>query len=483
MSRPVNSSSSNRNNYVLPELPPDDSSETSSSTGRKSVKSEKENGSLNAHGKEASFPAIKNKRTPLTAANRLKNEPDKKTAKRSRTEAGEKPKTHSRSHSAPVALMRSGPSDSTSATTTSSSTTTSTSSSPSPLATASTSTTPRNDDREKKGATSPRSPINFKAVRSNIKKFGTVNASKMRRKSSPRANSLAALPPTLRFQIKDAISVINARPGFKSMPEVRRNMILNAEIIKHLSDANIPVDNKILEGILKEKNSKSYKKQIVELDDPLYAKHMNRAATGAFDTTWTTDNASVPAELQHFVDDDIIRPTFARDFRCARYFILEKNGEKKRIDSIDEFRAFTKSEKKSDMTKMVSNIASQNLGVFFKSAIFGRQQENEGKYVYHSAVTLIDGTAVGPNSRRGMDDKAEYVLSKDESGRITLTYQRTLLSSAAEPLSVKSYGEESNLIDLRADAALRLTAVVTIETDGNWAIANPEIETYNFEPA
>ena len=481
MSRPVNSSSSNRNNYVLPELPPDDSSETSSSTGRKSVKSEKENGSLNAHGKEASFPAIKNKRTPLTAANRLKNEPDKKTAKRSRTEAGEKPKTHSRSHSASVALMRSGPSDSTSATTTSSSTTTSTL--PSSLATAATSTTPRNDDREKKGATSPRSPINFKAVRSNIKKFGTVNASKMRRKSSPRANSLAALPPKLRFQIKDAISVINARPGFKSMPEVRRNMILNAEIIKHLSDANIPVDNKILEGILKEKNSKSYKKQIVELDDPLYAKHINRAATGAFDNTWTTDNASVPAELQHFVDDDIIRPTFARDFRFSRYFILEKNGEKKRIDSIDEFRAFTKSGKKSDMTKIVSNIASQNLGIFFKSAIFGRQQENEGKYVYHSAVTLIDGTAVGPNSRRGMDDKAEYVLSKDESGRITLTYQRTLLSSAAEPLGVKSYGEESNLIYLRADAALRLTAVVTIETDGNWAIANPEIETYNFEPA
>ena len=481
MSRPVNSSSSNRNNYVLPELPPDDSSETSSSSGRKSVKSEKENGSLNAHGKEASFPAIKNKRTPLTAANRLKNEPDKKTAKRSRTEAGEKPKTHSRSHSAPVALMRSGPSDSTSATTTSSSTTTS--ALPSSLATAATSTTPRNDDREKKGATSPRSPINFKAVRSNIKKFGTVNASKMRRKSSPRANSLAALPPKLRFQIKDAISVINARPGFKSMPEVRRNMILNAEIIKHLIDANIPFDNKILEGILKEKNSKSYKKQIVELDDPLYAKHINRAATGAFDTTWTTDNASVPAELQHFVDDDIIRPTFARDFRCARYFILEKNGEKKRIDSIDEFHAFTKSGKKSDMTKIVSNIASQNLGIFFKSAIFGRQQENEGKYVYHSAVTLIDGTAVGPNSRRGMDDKAEYVLSKDESGRITLTYQRTLLSSAAEPLGVKSYGEESNLIYLRADAALRLTAVVTIETDGNWAIANPEIETYNFEPA
>ena len=263
MSRPVNSSSSNRNNYVLPELPPDDSSELAGSTGRKSVKSEKENGSLNAHGKEASFPAIKNKRTPLTAANRLKNEPDKKTAKRSRTEAGKKPKTHSRSHSAPVALMRSGPSDSTSATTTSSSTTTSTSSSPSSLATASTSastsTTPRNDDREKKGATSPRSPINFKAVRSNIKKFGTVNASKMRRKSSPRANSLAALPPTLRFQIKDAISVINARPGFKSMPEVRRNMILNAEVIKHLSDANIPFDNKILEGILKEKTAKVIK--------------------------------------------------------------------------------------------------------------------------------------------------------------------------------------------------------------------------------
>ena len=483
MPRPVNSSSSNRNNYVLPELPPDDSSETSSSSGRKSVKSEKENGSLNAHGKEASFPAIKNKRTPLTAANRLKNEPDKKTAKRSRTEAGEKPKTHSRSHSAPVALMRSGPSDSTSATTTSSSTTTSTSSSPSPLATASTSTTPRNDDREKKGATSPRSPINFKAVRSNIKKFGTVNASKMRRKSSPRANSLAALPPKLRFQIKDAISVINARPDFKSMPEARRNMILNAEIIKHLSDANIPFDNKILEGILKEKNSKSYKKQIVELDDPLYAKHINGAATGAFDATWTTDNASVPTELQHFVDDDIIRPTFARDFPFSKYFILQKNGEKKRIDSIDEFHTFTKSEKISDMTKIVSNIASQNLGIFFKSAIFGRQQENEGKYVYHSAVTLIDGTAVGPNSRKGMDDKAEYVLSKDESGRITLTYQRTLLSSAEEPLSVKSYGEESNLIDLRADAALRLTAVVTIETDGNWAIANPEIETYNFEPA
>ena len=483
MSRPVNSSSSNRNNYVLPELPPDDSSETSSSSGRKSVKSEKENGSLNVHGKEASFPAIKNKRTPLTAANRLKNEPDKKTAKRSRTEAGEKPKTHSRSHSAPVALMRSGPSDSTSATTASSSTTTSTSSSPSSLATASTSTTPRNDDREKKGATSPRSPINFKAVRSNIKKFGTVNASKMRRKSSPRANSLAALPPKLRFQIKDAISVINARPGFKSMPEVRRNMILNAEIIKHLSDANIPVDNKILEGILKEKNSKSYKKQIVELDDPLYAKHMNDAAKTLFVDTWTNEKVGVPEKLQQFVDDDIVRATFARDFGDSRYFILQKNGEKKRIDSIDEFHAFTKSEKKSDMTKMVSNIANQNLGIFLKNAIFGRKQENEGKYVYHSAVTLIDGTAVGPNSRRGMDDKAEYVLSKDESGRITLTYQRTLLSSAAEPLSVKSYGEESNLIDLRADAALRLTAVVTIETDGNWAIANPEIETYNFEPA
>lgn len=82
-----------------------------------------------------------------------------------------------------------------------------------------------------------------------------------------------------------------------------------------------------------------------------------------------------------------------------------------------------------------------------------------------------------------MDTKIEYVLSKDESGRITLAYQRTLLSSAAEPISVNSHEEKSALIDLRADAALRLTAVVTLEPDGNWAIANPEIKTYNFERA
>ena len=125
---------------------------------------------------------------------------------------------------------------------------------------------------------------------------------------------------------------------------ILESVILNAEIIKHLSDANIPFESKILEGILKEKIAEGIKK-IIKLDDPLYAKHINAAAESSFVATWTQDNASVPTELRQFVDDELIRPIFARDFGASWYFTLEKTGEKKRIDFVDEFHAFTKSEK------------------------------------------------------------------------------------------------------------------------------------------
>ena len=50
------------------------------------------------------------------------------------------------------------------------------------------------------------------------------------------------------------------------------------------------------------------------------------------------------------------------------------------------------------MPKIVSNIATQSLGIFLRNAVFNRQAEGAEKYTFNSALKFSDGTEVVPRA-------------------------------------------------------------------------------------
>ena len=135
------------------------------------------------------------------------------------------------------------------------------------------------------------------------------------------------------------------------------------------------------------------------------------------------------------------------------------------------------------MPKIVSNIATQSLGLFLSHAVFRRKTEGPNKNAYNSALKFSDGTGVTPNGGAGLDINTEYVISKNADDGIILDYKKSSYSSKENPLSAKAVNVDQTYYQLRDDACLEVSTRVTISADGSWAIDDPEIVTYHYEPA
>ncbi len=211
----------------------------------------------------------------------------------------------------------------------------------------------------------------------------------------------------------------------------------------------------------------------VDLSDPKFLACVTDAADAAFIKPWSRDSAdttdvngnrkSVSSQLQ---------PTFIRDFGNSHYCARNADGSTTTFNHVDEFAQWVGAGKGCDLPRVVSNVASQNLGNFLKNSLFLRHDDNKDS---QSILRLWDGTPVMPLAVA----RASYVFGKDRNGDITLDYcwQSNSALNSGKLLKVKQMTDYVSVdVADQQHASLRIDVRVTIARDGEWHIGNPRVQ-------
>ena len=301
---------------------------------------------------------------------------------------------------------------------------------------------------------------------------GRVSPSKI----TPRKKESAfikSLPYEVRNSAAKCFIKLQKEGNFQHPFSARERLVLNAGMIGVLSDHGIKYDLKNLEALAIDAENRSKNMVIdmeVDLSDPAYTSFNTSAVDGAFLKTWIKDSSDV-VDSNGKVMGDVTkaRPTFIRDFKNSTYKIKEKYGSLIHISSIDNFLDFFSKHENKNIGKIVSNIASQNLGMFFKNVLFRRTDKN-GEC--QSILRLADGTPIQPLSNL----KATYILSRDSKGNVIIDYELHCDSNAGKSkLSVKTIVDNPQTIEIGENANLTIKSRVVIEPDGEWSIDNPHV--------
>lgn len=372
--------------------------------------------------------------------------------------------------------------------------------SPSVSTTTTPSSSPAVTPREKDQFESPRG-LKANQFRKRIStKFSNValDLSKINEKLSPRRNSPPPSPgsagrvspskitprkkesafiKSLSYEVRNSAAKcfikLQKEGNFQHPFSARERLVLNAGMIGVLSDYGIKYDLKNLEALAIDAENRSKNMVIdmeVDLSDPAYTSFNASAVDGAFLKTWIKDSSDV-VDSNGKVMGDVTkaRPTFIRDFKNSTYKIKEKDGSLTNISSIDNFLDFFSKHENKNIGKIVSNIASQNLGMFFKNVLFRRTDKN-GEC--QSILRLADGTPIQPLSNL----KATYILSRDSKGNVIIDYELHCDSNAGKSkLSVKTIVDDPQTIEIGENANLTIKSRVVIEPDGEWSIDNPHV--------
>ena len=259
---------------------------------------------------------------------------------------------------------------------------------------------------------------------------------------------------------------------FKNLPSANQRILIQAQCYKYLNPTSFFQDpNKIdilihgLQPYLAFEESRIDKE--IDLADPQFLDFINSAAEAAFIKTWDKDSSDVDFDLKKYMH--AVKPTFARDFHHSNYFIQNSDGSNKKLESIDEFIDFFKESRHSDLPKLISNIASQNLGNFFQNALFLRQDENQQS---HSILQSSVGTPLLPLAVA----KASYTFKKREDGSVDIVYERNSSQeiNGIKEMRAKQLNGELNSIAVK-DATLKIQANIHVKQDDTWNIFNPHV--------
>lgn len=290
-----------------------------------------------------------------------------------------------------------------------------------------------------------------------------------------KTDPLAGFAPGHLDALARRIHAVKNDATFQSLPNVIKKVIVKAEILESLP-SDSPLRNAAgLVLLLEEVNKRIAVEQNVldtdiDLNDPAFSKFVASAAHAAFIKPWEHDSSDVGHTLRGYLGE--VKPTFARDFDNSDYFFRQADGSLKKLTSIDMFLACVKPAKPDanrDLPKVVSNIASQNLGNFLKNALFLRQDING---VSQSVLRSSDGTPLMPLAVV----KATYVLSKDANDAIIIDYT---WSSSAEINGAKEMRAKEMMGDFKnslvENGSLEIKARVRVEASGEWAVFDPHI--------
>jgi hypothetical protein len=170
---------------------------------------------------------------------------------------------------------------------------------------------------------------------------------------------------------------------------------------------------------------------------------------------------------------EFVQPSFARDFKFSNYEIKNSDGSLKKINSIDEFIEFIGPGSEGNLPKVVSNIANQNLGMFFKPVLFVRTEEGKTP---ESVLHLDDGTPIRPN----VNFRQKYTFSKNSDGKIIIDYESNASKEfqIGKPMrAAKNNG--GSAIDVN-DATIKIKVLIEVNPDGRWYINNPHVVAENW---
>ncbi len=309
---------------------------------------------------------------------------------------------------------------------------------------------------------------------------GRVSPSKI----SPRKkvnNLLKDVPIDVRNQAAKIYLQLQEDPVYKKADGKRKSILLNAKMIGVLSDKEIAFDEKKLQALAADAEVRSKNMIIdteVDLTDLEFSDFYSRAADGAFMKPWSYDSSDITdPNGKPMGDKTKAKPTFIRDFRNSVYKIKDENGSMNTITSIEEFLDFFASNNTKDMGMMVSNVASQNLGMFLKNALF-RRVDKGGQY--QSILRLADGTPIQPLG----NFKATYVLSRSSSGNIIIDYEAYCDSKTGKGgLRATKLKENPQTIEIGDNASITIKTRLIFTPDGEWSIDDPHVnaEFWNTE--
>ena len=294
-------------------------------------------------------------------------------------------------------------------------------------------------------------------------------------RSSEKNNPYPEITPSIKNQAARALVKLESNSDYKNSGFTRKEFMRNSELIKVLMDNNIEINTprlKFLQEEAVERSVYTVVDQTIDLADPQYLDWVNAAADGAFIKTWEKDNATVDnSELKKYLE--FVQPSFARDFKFSSYEIKNSDGSIKKLNSIDEFIEFIGPGSEGNLPKVVSNIASQNLGMFLKPVLFIRTEEGKTP---ESVLHLDDGTPIRPN----VNFRQKYTFSKNSDGKIIIDYESNASKEfqIGKPMrAAKNNG--GSAIDVN-DATIKIKVLIEVNPDGRWYINNPHVIAENW---
>ena len=294
-------------------------------------------------------------------------------------------------------------------------------------------------------------------------------------RSSGKSNPYPENTPSIKNPAARSLLTLESDEGYKNSGDTRKKFMLHSELIKVLMDNNIEINAPRLKFLQKEAVERSVYTvvdQIIDLADPQYLDLVNRVVDGAFIKTWDRDNSTFDdSELKKYLQ--FVQPSFARDFSHSNYEIKNSDGSIKKLNSIDEFIEFIGPGSEGNLPKVVSNIASQNLGLFLKPVLFFREQKGK---IPESVLHLDDGTPIRPN----VNFRQKYTFSKNDDGKIIIDYESNALKEFQIGKPMKIAKNNGGLALDVNDATIKIKVRIEVNPDGRWYINNPHVVAENW---
>jgi hypothetical protein len=292
-------------------------------------------------------------------------------------------------------------------------------------------------------------------------------------KASPKEDVLSFL--TIKEKNDIAIAMNKFEAGLDAdLSPTRKKMLLHAKLMELLPDRSKLTNLSVLD-VLMEDAKKRYSVALIDkeidLGDPQYLDLVNRVVDGAFIQTWDKDNSTVDSELKKYLE--FVQPSFARDFSHSNYEIKNSDGSIKKLTSIEDYIDYIGPGSEGNLPKVVSNIASQNLGIFLKPVLFFREQKGK---IPESVLHLDDGTPIRPN----VNFRQKYTFRKNDDGKIIIDYESNASKEFQIGKPMKIAKNNGGLaLDIN-DATIKIKVRIEVNPDGRWYINNPHVVAENW---
>ena len=379
-----------------------------------------------------------------------------------------------------------------------------------PVSNRSTATTPQNTPRAMKddspedssGSSKPKTPRakelrkriskSFSKAGLNIGKLGekistSINTNVLQSPKSPKSSGRSS-PKKILSQKEDVLSFLTIKEkndiaiamntfeaGLTDLSPTRKKMLLHAKLMQLLPDRSKLTNLSVLDALLddaKKRYSVALVDKEIDLGEPQFLDFVKAAADGAFIKPWNKDHSDLDSDLKKHLE--LVKPTFARDFKNSSYEVKNSDGQLKKISTIEEFIEFIGPGSEGNLAMVISNIASQNLGNFLKNILFLREDDSK---ISQSILRLDDGTPVIPIALA----KAKYIFSKNSDGTIVIDYEWNASQEINGDRELRVKKMTGNLAQSRVEAAkLNIKIRIEVNADGQWHINNPHVIAENW---